>query len=333
MHDVARAANVSIATVSRTLSGRPGVSEETRARVRAVADRLDYVVSPEASRLARGETGRIAVLVSSVGAWFFATMLSHIESELREHGFDVLLFQLGSAGERRAFFESLPARRKADAVIVVTLPVPEEQASRLDLLGMHVVVAGGRLLDHPCVRIDDRAVGELATAHLVGLGHRRIAMVRTRDAEGLIWTSDRDRHRGYADALARADLPSDETLVHNVEFGIEGGRAAVDHLWSLPDPPTAVFAHSDEIAIGVVHQLRDRGLRVPEDVSVVGVDDHPFAALYDLTTVRQDIAAQARGAAASAVRLVRGEPGGRDDQIVPCELVVRGSTAVPPDGA
>lgn len=329
MADVARAAGVSTATVSRALRGMPGVSPATRDRIRQLADELAYVVSPEASRLAGGATGRVAVVLPTINLWFFSTMLAGIEAVMRDAGMDVLIYHVEGADDRRQFFQRLPARRKADAVIVIALPVPDEEAKRLDLMGVQVVVAGGQLRDYPHVRVDDQEISHQAVNHLVKLGHRRIAMIRTADREGSLWAADLSRSRGYRDALRAHDLPVDDSLMVTVPWGIDGGARAMERLISLREPPTAVFAYSDEVAIGALRTLRRAHIAVPDQMSVVGVDDHPMAELSDLTTVHQPVERQGALAARLALDLVRGAQPAHRQITVPTHVVVRGSTGPP----
>ena len=329
MTDVARAAGVSVATVSRALRGQPGVGEETRDRIRRIADEMAYVISPEASQLARGETRRVAVVVSRIDRWFYATALAELERVFRAAGLDVLVYQLEGAEDRRRFFDELPARRKADALVIVALPVPPAEGARLERLGMQVVVAGGQVLDYPHVRVDDEEVGRQAVRHLVALGHRRIAMIRTNDPEGAVWESDLGRSAGYRAGLAEAGIPVEEDLVVTVPFGIAGGARAMERLLSLSVHPTAVFCHSDEIAVGALRTLRRAHVKVPEEVSVIGVDDQPAADLADLTTVHQSVDEQARVAGEMVLALLRGEPLPVQHRVVPTRLVVRGTTAPP----
>jgi LacI family transcriptional regulator, repressor for deo operon, udp, cdd, tsx, nupC, and nupG len=329
MADVARRAGVSTATVSRALRDMPGVSAPTRARIKALADELSYVVSPEASGLASGTTGRIAVVVPKIDLWFFATMLAGIEGVLRDADMDVLIYHVDGAEERRWFFERLPARRKADAVIVIALPVPEQEAERLDLIGVQVVIAGGELRDYPHVRVDDVDVGRRAAGHLVGLGHRDIAMIRTQDREGSVWAADRARSQGYCEALGEAGIPRRPELMVTVDWGIHGGALAMERLLSLERPPTAVFAYSDEVAMGALLTLRRAGVSVPGEISVIGVDDHPVSELYDLTTVRQPVELQGATAGRLAIDLLRDGEASPDRVTLPTELVVRGTTGPP----
>ncbi len=332
MADVARLAEVSIATVSRALRGLPGVSERTRARVQAVADQLSYVVSPDASGLSQRSTGRIAVVVPRLDTWFQATMLAAIEERARDDGVDILVYQVDGETQRRRFFQHLPSRRKVDAVVLVALPLRAEEEERLDLLGVEVVVAGGRLRDYPHVEVDDHALATAATRHLLDLGHRRIGFVRTLDTDGAVWSSDVRRLQGYVDELARAGVPAVDELVVSEPYDVAAGARGIARLLELLDPPTAVLCYSDEIAVAAFSELVRRGVRVPDDVSLLGVDGHPTAALFGITTLAQDVAAQGRIAADMAVRLMGGDALDELEVEVAWELVDRGSTGPPRQG-
>ncbi|ALE73182.1 LacI family transcriptional regulator [Pseudonocardia sp. EC080610-09] len=327
--DVARLAGVSPATASRALSDHPHVAEATRARVWAAARALEYVVSPEASGLARGRTGRIAVVVPHLARWWFGAALEGLSEVARAAATDVLLYRLGDTESRRAFFDELPARRRADAVVLLGFGVDERERGRLDRIGVGIVSAGTRIGSHPSVSIDEYAAGRQAVDHLLHLGHRRIGMIVTTDPE-LDPVQPAGRSSAYRRALADAGVPADPGLVATVPWSPEGGARAMGELLGLPEPPTAVYAHSDEVALGAVGTLRRAGLRVPEDVSVIGIDDHPLAALTDLSTVAQPAAEQGAVAARSALAGIAGEPV-EPVVTVPTRLVIRGSTAPPAD--
>lgn len=331
MADVARQAGVSIATVSRALRDVPGVSESTRQRIRAIAAELSYVVSPEASGLARGSTGRVAVVVPDLTSWFYAAMLSGIQHRLREAGRDTLVYQVRGEAERQYFFQHLPSRRKVDAVVLVALPMLRREIERLDHIRADVVVAGGRLQDLPHVLVDDRAIAGEAVRHLVGLGHRRIAMIRTSDTEDTLWTSDVLRHAGFRETMLDCGLSMPDDYLVSEPYGVGAGAAAMDRLLDLPEPPTAVFAYSDEIAISALECVRRRGLRCPEDVSIIGVDGHPMAELFGLTTLDQHVEQQAERVAEMVMGVIDEHGSPRREAIVPATLVVRASTAPPRD--
>ncbi len=331
MTDVAARAGVSIATVSRALRDVPGVDPRTRERVRAIADELAYVVSPEASRLSRKETGRVAVVVPKIDVWFYSAMLAGVEKVLRAADLDVLVYQVDGEAQRSRFFHDLPARRKVDAVVLIALPVLAEEERRLELLGVQVLVAGGQLRDYPHVRVDDHQVALLAVGHLIELGHTRIAMLRTGDTEGTRWSSDVERSRGYRDALTAAGLELRDDYVVTRPFGVTAGADGIALLTSLDDPPTAVFCYSDEVAFGAVHQLLRHGRRIPEEMSLIGVDGHPMAELFGLTSVVQRVDEQARHAGEMVLALLRGEggEGGGSAVVLEPELVVRSTTGPP----
>jgi DNA-binding LacI/PurR family transcriptional regulator len=333
MADVAAHAGVSIATVSRALRGLPGVGSATRERVRAVADELAYVVSPEASGLAGRAKGRIAVVVPRIDVWFYGTVLATIEREVREAGFDVLVYQVDGEDQRRRFFTDLPARRKVDALVLIALPLLAAEVDRLQLLGVHVVVAGGRILDFPRVEVDDAEITRTAMEHLLDLGHRRIAMIRTDDTYGASWSADGVRTATWREALAsRGLIPTPGYLVSE-PYGVEAGARATERLLLLDPRPTAIFAFSDEIAVSAWRALQEHGLRVPHDMSLVGVDGHPLGELFAITTVAQDVQRQALEAARMATELVRGEALTHRVVTVGSHLVERGSTAPPPEPA
>jgi DNA-binding LacI/PurR family transcriptional regulator len=306
------------------------VSARTRHRIRAVAEELAYVVSPEASGLARGTKGRVAVVVPRLDVWFYSTMLAGVETALRAADLDVLVYQVDGQAQRTRFFAELPARRKVDAVVLAALPLGGDEVARLGVLGVHVVVAGGRVHDHPRVEVDDDAVAHLAVEHLVGLGHTRIAMVRTSDTEDTHWSSDLRRTAGYRAAMAQHDLAVPPEHVVTRPFGVRAGAEAMAELLDLPEPPTAVFAYSDELAVSMLSELWRRGLRAPDDISVVGVDGHPLGELFDVTTVVQSVEEQGRLAGDLVVALLRGDTDVVDSQDVEPVLVVRGSTGPPP---
>lgn len=328
MKDVAELAGVALSTVSRALSGASGVSAATRVRIVAAAEELGYVVSPAASNLARGATKRVAIVVPHLGRWICAAMIESLEVRLREDGFDILIYQVEDARARHRFFAQLPARRKVDAVVVVCLPVNDAERQRLTLMGVQVMAAGGQMVDYPYVCIDDYEAARQAVDHLVLLGHTRIAMIDAVDEEIPDWPRESIRYNGYRRALSARRIEADDALVVHSGWGGEAAAEAMAQLLSLPEPPTAVFAHSDEVALGAIRTIRRAGLRVPEDVSVIGIDDHPFAALTDLTTIEQPVADIATRAAELLLDLLAGRHG--ESQItVPTRLVPRATTARP----
>lgn len=329
MADLARKAGVSIASVSRALSDAPGVSDQTRRRIRALCAEMSYTVSPDASRLKRGTTDRVAVVVRHIDFWFYSSMLQGIMNSLRNTDLDVLLYQVATQKERQRFFEELPARRQVDALIVVAFPISDEEMRRLDLLDVAVVVAGGALGDHPHVRIDDVVAARQAVNHLILAGHERIAMLNAGSDWAPAYAPPADRRRGFEAAMGDARIPVDPELIVEVPWGTTGGADGMNRLLSIDPPPTAVFAFSDEVAIGALRSLRRAAVPVPAGMSVVGVDDHPMAELTDLTTVRQPVQEQGARAGQLVLDLLHGKAIATTHITLPTNLVIRGTTAPP----
>lgn len=325
IEDVAKRAGVSIATVSRSLRGLPDVAPSTRDRVLEAARELDYVASPFAARLASGRTGTIGVVVPFVNRWFFAEVLGAVESVLHPAGYDLLLYNLGDPQGRARFFETMPVRKRVDALVVASLVLSEEEAEALRSLNCVVGSIGVEQFDFPSVRIDDVDASRTAVAHLLEQGHERIGLIGGDTDDPMRFTPPLHRRFGYLEALTRAGVTPDPALEVLGYFTVDGGAAAVETLLERGDPPTALFAESDEMAYGALRTLRRAKIRVPEDIAVIGFDDHASAALMDLSTIRQPVVEQAARLADMLLAAVGGGTPCRS-VVLPTELVVRGTT-------
>jgi LacI family transcriptional regulator, repressor for deo operon, udp, cdd, tsx, nupC, and nupG len=329
IEDVARQAGVSIATVSRALRGLPDVASSTRDRVLQAAADLNYVASPFAARLASGRTATVGLVVPFVNRWFFAEVIATVETALRRAGFDLLLYNLGDEDGRARFFDVMPMRKRVDGVLVVSLVLDDPEFDALTELSRPVGLLGLERDGFLSARIDDVASARTAVDHLIGLGHRRIALIGGDTDDPMAFTPPLHRRDGYRDALQAAGLPLEPALEHLGYFTVEGGRRAARHLLTRDEPPTAIFAESDEMAYGALVEIRASGRRVPEDVAVIGFDDQPLSDLLDLSTVRQPVADQALDVTTRLLALIAEEDDvpARDPAVVlPTELVVRGST-------
>jgi DNA-binding LacI/PurR family transcriptional regulator len=328
--DVARRAGVSVATVSRALRDLPNVSQATRSRVLLAASELQYSASPLASGLVTGRMRSVGVVLPYAGRWFFAEVVRGIEEALREAGYDLVLHVLADTRRRREFFAALPVRRRVDAVLVVALPLDEEEVAVLRGLGLPLACVAEPMSGIHGDRIDNVAAARLATQHLLNLGHRRIACIGG-DLEGPERFSVPGlRTDGFREALQEAGVPLRPDWERDGRFTARGGELAMTALLSQPGGrPTAVFCQSDEMAFGALRALRRSGLRCPDDVSLVGIDDHELSETFDVTTVAQPVVAQ--GAAAARWLLGRieegsGHGGGEEVALHPVRLVLRGTT-------
>lgn len=327
IRDVADAAGVSTATVSRALRGLPHVDPETRERVRRVAAELDYVVSPSASRLASGRTGTVAVITPFIDRWFFSSVLSGISDVLQERDVDLLVFEVGDPGTNPGLPAERRLRGRVDGVIVVTLPTEAMRIADMLTMGLPAAFIGTTWPGVPSVTIDDVSAGRMATQHLINLGHTRIGMISGRPQAS---TSQGNRARGYAEALDGAGLERDSRLEAFGYFTVEGGEAAMTSLLAQPNPPTAVFAMSDDMAFGAIRALQRHGIRPGSDIAIASIDGHELAELLDVTTVRQPVEEMGRMAAEALLARMLDSGDEAADRIVPTTLIVRGSS-VPPE--
>lgn len=327
--EVARAAGVSTATVSRALRGLPNVSAGTRERVRTAAAELGYVASPSASSLASGRTRTIGLLTPWISRWFFANVIEGAERALRAEGFDALLhiFEVSRRAPRLRVDADV-LRRRVDGILVVGLPLDDSEVQALVGLGHPMIFVGSSVAGQVTVRLDDLATGREATEHLIGLGHRRIGLIGGSPDDVTPFSPPVGRRAGWIAALEGAGIPVTPDLEVHGHFDVDGGRESMHVLLRQRPDLTAVFAASDEMAMGAILALRDMGLRIPQDLSVVGVDGHDLGELVGLTTMVQPALDEGATAATLLLEMITGSPV-PDDVVYQTELLDRGSTGPP----
>lgn len=332
IHDVAREVGVSASTVSRALRGVGTVSPATRTAIQDVASRLGYVASSSASGLATGRHMTVAVVVPMLSRWFYAEVLEGIDEVLRASGYDMLLINMGGRhGERQRVFHQELLRKRVDAVIALSYALTKPEHAQLRSLDLPVISIAGRTPGVRSVGIDDAAASRLVMHHLLDLGHSRIAHVGGEDVAGFNPSVPSLRSGVWRTMLEERGLPVPARWYAVGGFVVLTSAEAVRGMLGSPDDrPTAVFAASDEMAFGVLLAAHQLGLRVPEDLSVVGIDDHTDSVAFDLTTVRQDPAEQGRVAAQRIVDQLTGTRAAGRSVVSPTVLVVRGSTGPPP---
>lgn len=325
--DVADAAGVSTATVSRALRGLPNVDVGTRERIQKIADDLDYVISPSASRLASGRTGSVAVVTPYIARWYFSTVLSGVESVLQGAGMDLLLMSVSTPEGHHRMPPAPRLRRRVDGVIVIALSPEDPQLKEVLDLGLPTSLIGLTHEGTPSVTIDDVDAGQIATQHLINLGHERIGVI-TGAPVGSPFTAENDRYTGFQAAMEHAGLDIDPMLESYGYFTISGGEQAMTALLTQRKPPTAVFAMSDEMAFGAMRAMRSHGLTPGTDISIIGVDGHDMSELLDLTTVAQPVADLGRIAAEALLLELRSPNSDAhpEDIHLPTRLIVRGTT-------
>jgi DNA-binding LacI/PurR family transcriptional regulator len=329
LRDVARQAGVSVATASRVVSGFDNVRPETRARVERAMRELLYV--PPGQRPA---TGVIGLLLPDLENPIFPALAQAIENRATAAGFASILCSTTAAAFREVDYVHMLLGRQVDGMIFISCEMTNmsgehDHYARLLEEGARIVFVNGALntLNVPSVGVDERSAGELATQHLLGLGHRHVGYV----AGPAYYLPTQQKAEGRESALRTAGLEPDTLVAHGEDFTVEGGREALRELLARKQRPTGVICSSDLMAIGVLQEAAAQGLRVPDDLSVVGFDGIEATRWTDppLTTVEQPIEEIAE-TAVNGLRSRIAEPAKRlPDSFFRPRLAVRESTTGP----
>ena len=323
--DVARRAGVGVGTVSRVLNDRKNVSEATVARVLEAIAATDFHPSRTARNLSLGRTNTIAVIIPFITSPSVAERLRGLLGQLSESGYEIALYDVGLPERRSLALERLTRRGFADGAIVTSYVPGDDLIDGFAATGTRVVLLDAAHPRLPYVAIDDVAGGRLAVEHLLALGHRRIAFIGD-DAERDGFTSSADRRAGYLQALADAGVDAPPELQECGPTDREVAHLLVRRLLGLPEPPTAVFAASDTLALGVLEAARLAGVEIPGALSEIGFDDLEVSSYIGLTTVGQPLRESGRLAAELLLDvLATGEPETRQIEL-PLRIVVRRTT-------
>ena len=326
IYDVAREAQVSIATVSRVLNAPQRVKEATRRRVMAAVEQLGFVPKAEASARARRDFKRVGVLTPFFTALSFVQRVRGVATTLAETDYELIVYTVDSLAKLGAYLDMLPVSRRVDGLIVMSLPF--EDASVRRLLDNHLETVCVEY-DHPsfsCVQIDNIYGGRLAAEHLLSRGYRRIAFIgETGEPAYALHPSDQ-RLEGFRQTLQQAGVGIPDSYVRRQPFEIKSVIEATRALLELPQPPEAVFATSDIQAVGVLKAARQLGVRIPGDLALIGFDNIDLADYFELTTVNQSL--DDSGRTAVELLLARLADPGRPQQNVRIQLniVERGTT-------
>jgi LacI family transcriptional regulator len=325
--DVAARAGVGVATVSRVLNGHASVSPATRERVLRAITELNYRPSSVARNLSLRRTLVIGVVVPFFTNPSAVERVRGIVAALEGSPYDLALFDVESADRQRRAFDMLGRGDRADGLLVVSLVPPAEELGRLQAVRLPTVLVDAPHTELPSVVIDDVAGGELATKHLLSLGHRQIAFVGDKPRDRFRFHSSRDRTAGYERALAAAGIPVRRDYVREGTQSRHMARSIAEELLRMPDRPTAIFAASDIQALGVLEAARGLGIDVPGELSVVGFDDVEVARYVGLTTVAQPLEESGRRGAEMLTGALVGAPVCAERLAL--QLIVRRTTAAP----
>jgi LacI family transcriptional regulator len=324
LKDVARLAKVSTVTVSNVLNDRQNVSAATRTRVMSAVRRTNYSANLAAKTLAGGRTNTIGLLVPDLSTQYMGEIARGVLNEIRKAGMELLI---------STYFDDMRERNQltllqniTDGLILLLPYTNDTEIQTIEQSGVPVVVVDHRGSDIklPAIDIDNYSGGRKATEHLLRLNHKRIGFIAGH------FQASTDRLRGYTEALLNAGVPFDKNLVVKGGFSQPGGFSATTQLLTLSDPPTAIFAGNDLSAFGAMEAIKEQGLRIPNDISVIGFDDIPSASdVYPpLTTIRQPLAEMGRAAVRMMLAKLRGVEPPSQRITLATELVERASTRV-----
>ena len=326
--EIAEKAGVSPATVSRALRGLHHVNEATRTKIVAAAMELNYPLRSDLiPRELVQRTNRVGVIAPYLSRWFFAEAINGIEQSLREAGMDLLLYNFSQVDARQRIFQHRQLRGKVDALIVISMPPTDEEFTSLLSLGIPITTIGFVHEGCTSVAIDDVAGGKVATKHLTDLGHREIAVLSGQRETAYNFDVSDNRTKGYIEVLNEVGVEWNPDYEIRGDFNIYTAEIAMEAFLQKKKLPTALFCHSDEMAFGALKAIRKKGLRVPEDMSVIGFDDHLIAQYVGLTTVSQAPQFEGQVAAAAAISEIAHPVSEHKNILVPLSLVVRDTTA------
>ncbi|SHF62506.1 DNA-binding transcriptional regulator CytR [Vibrio gazogenes] len=329
MKDVAQLAGVSTATVSRALMNPEKVSPTTRKRVEDAVLEAGYSPNSLARNLRRNESKTIVAIVPDICDPYFTEIIRGIEDAAVEHGYLVLLGDSGQQKKRESSFVNLVFTKQADGMLLLgtDLPFDVSKSEQKNLPPMVMACEYAPELELPTVHIDNLTSAFEVVNYLTQMGHKKIGEIAGPDSAALCHF----RHQGYMQALRRAGITMNPAYHYKGDFSFEAGVKAIRLLLGLSEPPGAVFCHNDMMAIGAIQEAKRLGVRVPQDLSVVGFDDINFAQYCDppLTTVSQPRYEIGRQAMLMMLEVLRGHDVRAGSRLLETKLVIRESVAAP----
>jgi len=332
IRDVAKKAGVGLGTVSRVLNQSPQVSSSTRQRVLDVIEELDYSPNPIARRLSLGKTHTIAVIIPFFTRPAAVERLRGITYSISGTDYDLIVANIETPERRVAAFKDLARRERVDGVLIISLPFSEKDAEPFRKSGIPLVIIDVNdpvLDDFNRIVVDDIEGGRKAVQHLLDLGHTNIGYISDVLEDPFPFSASRARFNGYCQALETAGISPCPGLHRHGEHSRSDAKILAAEMLRMPDRPTAIFAASDTQAIGVMEAARDAGLRIPEDLSIVGYDDVEISEPLGLTTIRQLLVESGEKGVRRLLEVIENPSREPVCETIPTELVIRTTTAPP----
>ena len=332
--DVAKIARVSIATVSRYVNSPDSVRAPTAKRVKEAIKKTGYETNSLARNFRMGKTHQIMVVLPSIGIPFYGPIVEGVRKVADSVGYHILVMETAFNSVEFDDFSRMVMSKQTDGIILLSTLSPFKEPNITANKSHPPIVLGlesisTELSHFPCVCIDNEAAARDATQYLIGLGHRRIGFLHGSPNTGSELT--KARAVGFRNAMAANDIPVNEDWVIKAPITVEGGRQAARQLSNMGSRPTAIFCANDEMALGAMFEIKKAGLRVPEDISVMGFDNMLYGEISDppLSTIEQPADKIGEYSMRRLLKLIAGETGGGSMEIIPHRLIERQSCMKP----
>ncbi len=332
IYDVAKKANVGIGTVSRVINNSPQISPQTREKVRKVINELKYQPSAMARGLARKCTNTIACIVPSFTGYFYFELLNGVQKAISKLDYDLILYSVDLYKKKEEIFKRILRERKVDGALIISMSISDEFATKFNQSKMPTALVDSYHKDIDSITIENKQGALLATRHLIKIGHKKLGMING----NLNSIPAKIRLDGFKEALAESDIAPDERYIissngalkpdlqYNDGFNKATGYSSMKSMLAKNgEHPTAVFISSDIQAVGAIRAIREKGLRIPEDIAIVGFDDIELSEYLGLTTVRQPMFEMGTLAANRLTSKIAGTNSKNLKKVFSTELVVR----------
>jgi DNA-binding LacI/PurR family transcriptional regulator len=288
--EVAEKCKVSTATVSRALRGLPNVTPSTRNLVIKTAEEMGYSLDSIASSLRSGKTMNIGIVMPLADTWFYSKLATASETILNDSDYYAVRYSMNSLGGQSEFFKWLSKVKRVDGLILATMTLSKEDVDILRMINIPIVTVETKTDFFPSVTTNNVLAAKMATQYLLNLGHESIGVITGLHDDPLKFSVPQERLLVYQSALNQYEIEIRPELQVAGNFSFAGGAEATVDLLSVHSPPTAILTFSDEMAIGAMKTIREMNLKIPEDISVIGFDDHEVAEFVGLTTIKQPVA-------------------------------------------
>lgn len=326
IYDVAEKAGVSIATVSKVINDTGRISEKTRKKIHKIMEELEYQPSVVASALSGKSTFTIGLTLPDLANPYFAEIARAIEDRGREYGFNVFMCSTDNDARKEEEYYQLFMKKRVDGIIMVSREKHDTMVKKIISEKVPLVMIAREIFSVPVtsVMVDDYYGGFQAGTHLLQQGHTQIAVI----TENLQEMGSKERLRGCTDAMKEAGIDFNATLSIEGGYTLESGKKAMKQLLEQVDCPTAIFACNDILAIGAMQAVRELGLQVPADISIVGYDNTILASIVDppLTTIAQPMQEIGERSVALLVQQIQSKENVRQRVVLMPDLIVRSST-------